>query len=65
MELFLAGLFGIAMGATYAFDIRGYSSSRSMPIFTRVLGWVFFIVGILMVFVAARAWIFGPTAGHR
>lgn len=64
MGFFLFSLLAIGTGAIYAFDIKGFSSRRTMPIFSRVIGWIFFIAGILIALLVSLDWILGLIVGH-
>jgi hypothetical protein len=64
MGAFLFSLLAIGTGAVYAFDINGYSSRRNMTVFSRVIGWIFFIAGILIALLVSLDWILGLIVGH-
>src|SRR5215469_15801481 len=58
MGVFLPALFCIIIGGIYAFDINGLSSRRKMPVFARVIGWIFFVAGTFLALLVLLAWIF-------
>lgn len=59
MGVFVVSLFSMIIGGFYLFDFNRSSSSRGVPVFARVLGGIFFVVGALMALLVGLTWLLG------
>lgn len=65
MGIFLPALLCMLIGGIYAFDISGSSSRRKMPVFTKVIGWIFFVAGTCLALLVLLAWVFSLVPKTR